>query len=183
MRTATIATLAMCGAWLLAAPARAAEPAGKDEDDQSGADEKQLAKAVQNPVADLISLPFQNNTTYNIGPNDRAANTLNIQPVVPIHVSTDILMIARIIVPIAYQPDLGRVGGGSSGLGDTNPTFFFSPANFKIGKVPLNGTLQAYYNLRADNATQIGSWQARLQIAFLFPTGKAKPAAAVSGAN
>jgi len=54
---------------------------------------------------------------------------------------------------------------------------------FKIGKVPLNGTLQAYYNLRADNATQIGSWQARLQIAFLFPTGKAKPAAAVSGAN
>lgn len=47
-------------------------------------DESELAKATQNPVADMISLPFQNNTTYGNAPYNRAQNILNIQPVIPI---------------------------------------------------------------------------------------------------
>ena len=43
-----------------------------------------LAKQSQNPVADLISLPFQNNTFFGVGPDDDTANVLNIQPVIPI---------------------------------------------------------------------------------------------------
>jgi hypothetical protein len=70
---------------------------------------------VQNPVANLISVPLQNNTTYNIGPHERAANTLNIQPVIPFHLSEEVLLISRTIIPIVYQPDLGSTGGGSSG--------------------------------------------------------------------
>ncbi len=46
--------------------------------EQSDAD---LAKATQNPVADLISLPFQNNTNFDVGPGDDTQNILNIQPV------------------------------------------------------------------------------------------------------
>ena len=46
---------------------------------------------------------------------------------------------------------------------------------FKLGKLPLNGTVQAYYNVRADDATALGLWQARVQLAFLFPAGKPKP--------
>ena len=42
-----------------------------------------LAKAAQNPVADMISLPLQNNTNFGVGPGDDVQNILNIQPVVP----------------------------------------------------------------------------------------------------
>jgi len=45
---------------------------------------------------------------------------------------------------------------------------------FKLGKLPLNGQVQGYYNLHADNATEIGNWQLRIQLAFLFPTAKPK---------
>ena len=47
------------------------------------ADEDQLRKAAQNPIADLISLPLQNNTLFGVGPNDDTVNVLNIQPVIP----------------------------------------------------------------------------------------------------
>jgi hypothetical protein len=38
-----------------------------------------LAKQAQNPVANMISLPFQNNTNFDIGPDDdEVQNVLNI---------------------------------------------------------------------------------------------------------
>jgi hypothetical protein len=128
-----VAAAAVIGLVGMARPARA-EDKGQPAADQPGggeADEQEahgLAKAVQNPVADLISVPFQNNTTYNIGPYDRAQNTLNIQPVVPFHLAEKILLVTRTILPIVYQPDVTSPSGGSSGVGDLNPTFFVAPA-------------------------------------------------------
>ncbi len=86
-----------------------------------------LAAAAQNPIANLISVPFQNNTNFGLGPNnDRTQNILNIQPVVPVPLSDDLLLVTRTILPIVLQPDAG--GSGSIfGLGDLNPTFFFVP--------------------------------------------------------
>ena len=55
------------------------DPASAQQSSGSGAD---LAKAAQNPLASMISLPFQNNTNINMGPNDRTQNVLNIQPVI-----------------------------------------------------------------------------------------------------
>ena len=46
--------------------------------------EEDLAKKTQNPISDLISIPFQNNFDFNIGPHDRTRYTLNIQPVIAI---------------------------------------------------------------------------------------------------
>jgi hypothetical protein len=40
---------------------------------------EQLAKLAQNPVGNLISLPFQNNTNFNFGPDKGTQNVLNIQ--------------------------------------------------------------------------------------------------------
>ena len=48
------------------------------------AQEGDLEKQIQNPVASLISLPFQNNIDTGIGDFDRTRNTLNIQPVYPV---------------------------------------------------------------------------------------------------
>jgi hypothetical protein len=50
---------------------------------RNGHSESDLAKATQNPVSDLISLPFQSNTNFGVGPDDDIQNVLNIQPVIP----------------------------------------------------------------------------------------------------
>jgi hypothetical protein len=98
-----------------------------------------LAAAAQNPVAAMISLPFQNNTFFDAGANhDKTANVLNIQPVLPFTVG-DWNIISRTIAPLITlpsltAPDLGDVIAGSPssndpfGLGDINQTFYFSPA-------------------------------------------------------
>ena len=36
----------------------------------AGESAEELAKKIQNPVADLISVPFQNNFNFNVGPED-----------------------------------------------------------------------------------------------------------------
>jgi hypothetical protein len=94
-----------------------------------GSDQAALAKAAQNPVANMISVPFQNNTAFGWGAFDRTQNVLNIQPVVPITIGENVNLITRTIVPIISQPDIGSETGSTFGLGDVNATVFFSPAH------------------------------------------------------
>ena len=68
---------------------------------------EELAKLAQNPVGNLISLPFQNNTNLNFGPEKGTQNILNIQPVIPISVSDEWNIITRTIVPVISMPSLG----------------------------------------------------------------------------
>jgi hypothetical protein len=93
-----------------------------------------LRKAAQNPVASLISVPFQDNWNFNIGSADRVQNVLNIQPVIPTTLSKNWNLIIRWITPVIYQPVAVPVGDGSTfqqtgyyGLGDMQPQFFISP--------------------------------------------------------
>jgi hypothetical protein len=88
-----------------------------------------LQKATQNPVADLISVPLQDNSNFGIGPNNRTQNVLNIQPVIPSHLTPNWNLITRIIQPIVWQPYANSDSGGDYGFGDMNPTFFLSPTN------------------------------------------------------
>ena len=92
-------------------------------------EEGDLAKKSQNPISDLISLPFQNNTSFSIGPEDRTANTLNIQPVIPVKLSEDWNMITRTIIPLVYAPIVTDSSSGKFGLGDIDFTSWFSPIN------------------------------------------------------
>jgi hypothetical protein len=91
------------------------------------ADNQSLAKAAQNPVADLVSLPFQNNTDFNFGPEEETLNTLNIQPVYPVSLNNDWNLITRTIVPVVSQPGLTPDQDRETGLGDTTFTAFLSP--------------------------------------------------------
>jgi len=98
--------------------------------------EEALQKATQNPVASLISVPVQNNNNFGIQPGDRVQDVLNIQPVIPIGVSKDWNLIVRWITPIIYQPlpaPSPAPQTGVYGLGDMQPSFFFSPRN--AGKI------------------------------------------------
>ncbi|MGO4739236.1 transporter, partial [Bosea sp. 2KB_26] len=87
----------------------------QEEPGKSTAD---LAKAAQNPVADMISLPFQNNFNFNVGPHKQLQNVLNIQPVIPITLNKDWNLITRWITPVIAQPALTVNGEREFGLGD-----------------------------------------------------------------
>jgi len=92
-------------------------------------DAADLAKQSQNPVGNMISLPFQNNTSFGIGPNDSKSNVLNIQPVYPVGLSKNWNLINRAIIPVIYQEAIfPEVGSSAFGLGDTSYTGFISPA-------------------------------------------------------
>jgi hypothetical protein len=94
----------------------------------AGEDAAALAKKLSNPVASLISVPFQNNFDFDMGPNEGGWRyTLNFQPVIPITLNADWNLISRTILPIIHQSDV--VGtGGQSGIGDIVQSFFLSPA-------------------------------------------------------
>jgi len=88
-----------------------------------------LAKAAQNPIANMISLPLQNNTNLNIGPNDETQNILNVQPVWPFELNEDWNVITRTIIPVTSQPDIFTPAndGRINGIGDVSFSAFISP--------------------------------------------------------
>jgi hypothetical protein len=81
-----------------------ASQVGAPPPSSSSNDEAALAEKLQNPIADLISVPFQNNTNFNVGPRKGAQDILNIQPVIPLHVTADWNVITRTIVPLTWSP-------------------------------------------------------------------------------
>ena len=90
---------------------------------------EELAKLAQNPVGNMISLPFQNNTNLNFGPEKGTQNILNIQPVIPIEVDKDWNIITRTIAPIIWMPALSPDIGAKSGFGDIQFSALLSPAS------------------------------------------------------
>lgn len=93
----------------------------------------ELAKKLANPIASLISVPFQNNTFYGIGSLKGTQNVLNVQPVVPIKLTENLNLITRYIIPIVTQYNVTGEGASQSGLGDATLSAFFSPSKTKNG--------------------------------------------------
>lgn len=91
------------------------------EEDQA----EDLAQQAANPIADLMSFPFQNNLNMNYGEFNRNTNVLNIQPVIPLFNGK---LITRTIFPIVSIPDYASSEGTlTSGLADIVFTPFYVP--------------------------------------------------------
>ena len=93
--------------------------------------QEELAKESQNPLGNIISLPFENNTSFGIGPKDAVQNVLNLKPVYPLPLGRWNL-INRGILPIIYQEERVEGEGDEFGLGDFTYQAFFSPIESRI---------------------------------------------------
>jgi len=98
-----------------------------DKTTESSDKASDLAKQSQNPVADMVSLPFQYNTYFNTGPKDKTQNVLLVQPVVPMTINDNWNFIARPIIPILEQPPFVDGQNRNYGLGNIQFQGFFSP--------------------------------------------------------
>jgi len=95
---------------------------------QAGADDADLAKKLQNPIADLISVPIKLDWDTGAGPADADRTTYTVQPVIPFSLNEKVNVISRTIVPVYIDADSPVKGGSdSTGMGDILQSFFFSP--------------------------------------------------------
>jgi hypothetical protein len=93
----------------------------------------EIAKQAQNPIANLVSVPFENDFNPQTGVNKNDSYVLQMKPVVPFRLSNDWTLITRTIIPVIQVPDLAPGVRGTTGLGDVQESLFLSPA--KAGPV------------------------------------------------
>lgn len=85
-----------------------------------------LATQSQNPIASLISLPFEFDSYQNVGEEDRTQNIILFKPVVPVGISENWELVLRGIIPFIDQPDSGPIDG-KTGVGDIQLQSYFVP--------------------------------------------------------
>jgi hypothetical protein len=152
----------------LAQQTAAPPPAARD-------DSLELAKKTQNPIADLISLPFQNNLNFGYGAKDAPHSSstqyvLNIQPVVPVKVTDELNLLTRPIIPVIRQPDLID-GGETWGLADIQLQTYLSPSGTDKITWGIGPVLQFP---SATNGKKLGTekWSAGPGLVVLTQPGK-----------
>lgn len=97
---------------------------GQSESADSSAE---MAKKLANPIGALISVPFQSNFDFGGGPDDEGFQyKLNLQPIVPLTLNEDWLVISRTILPFVYQENISGATSQTA-LADTVQSFFLSP--------------------------------------------------------
>ncbi len=114
---------------------------------QGSSQDAELAKELQNPVADLITVPLE--SRFDFGGSNKLRYTLNMQPVLPIELGSNLVLVSRTILPIIYAEATGNNQRSRTGLGDTNQSFFLA------SKEPVNGWIMgAGPVLRLPTATE-----------------------------
>jgi hypothetical protein len=98
-----------------------------DYDRDDDVDDDDLARASQNPVADLISLPIKNRFEFDRGDEDAFAYTIELQPVLPVKLG-EWNLINRFIIPLTYQEPAFEGMSYDTGLRNITYQAFFSPA-------------------------------------------------------
>jgi len=133
-----------------------------------------LAKKLSNPVASLISVPFQYNVDFGAGLTGEATKmTLNVQPVVPISISKSANLIVRTIVPVIWQTNLFGNELSEFGLGDTTQSFFYSPKAPMKGGIIWGAGPVFYYPTGTNEFTTGKKWGAGPTFVVLKQAGPA----------
>jgi hypothetical protein len=132
----------------------------------AGASLEELSKQLQNPLADLVSVPFQNNFNGG-GPNGSASYLLNFQPVIPIELDRTWNLILRPIVPYYNVPLV--TGERSTGLGEIILETFLSPS--KASRFIWGVGLALSFPTATNEAVSTGCFAAGPVVALVYMDG------------
>lgn len=131
-----------------------------------------LAQELNNPVADLITLPVQMNYDSDIGPaEDGQKLQVNIQPVIPVELNEDWNLITRTIVPVISQEDLFPGAESQFGLGDISVSLFASPKKSNNGVIWGVGPV-LYLKTATDDLLGAEKWGAGPSAVVLTMRGR-----------
>ena len=120
---------------MLGAAARSMSAQESSHATEAGQGASDIAKAAQNPIAHLISVPLENDFYPLTGASKEDEYVLEIKPVVPIPLSRGWNLITRTIIPVIQTPDLSPEVSARSGLGDVQESLFFSPTKAGPGGI------------------------------------------------
>jgi hypothetical protein len=118
-----------------------------------------VAKLAQNPIANLVSVPFENDFNPETGYKKEDSYVLQIKPVMPFSLSDDWTLITRTIIPIIQVPDLAPGVRGVSGLGDIEESLFLSPSKASTviwGAGPVFSFPTASHDLLGSGKLSVG---------------------------
>jgi hypothetical protein len=117
---ATIKRILLCLSCLILVTGFAYTPLAQAEatENHSEENDNDLALKLQNPVANLISVPIQNNWDFGAGSTNAMRYTVNVQPVIPFSITDDWNLITRTIMPISHLEPSVAGGNDVNGLGD-----------------------------------------------------------------
>ena len=168
IHTATLVALNL--PLLLASPLSLSAPADGHVDPGEGGLEE-IAKSAQNPVAAMISLPLQNNTNFNVGPEEETQNILNIQPVIPFSLNENWNLITRTIIPVISQPKFAPGQDRENGIGDVQFSAFLSPVQPTSGGWIWGAGPIAQLDTSTDDRLGSQRWGLGPSVVVLRPTG------------
>ena len=135
--------------------------------------QEEIAKASQNPLTAMYSLPIQNNTYFNIGPDNKTKNIANFQPVLPFDLNDDWTVVTRTIIPIVSNPSLGSTPYERTfGIGDTTFTAFFTPKTATESGWIWGIGPSLYFPTATDNDLGTKKWGAGASAVALKMDGK-----------
>ncbi len=117
-----VSAVVMLLVWGLVLPVGAQSESSKE----SKAD---LAQELNNPIADLMTIPIQMtyDRDYNAQDSGKKLQT-NIQPVIPFKMNDDWNLITRTVLPLISQKNITPGSGSQFGLGDTSISLYASPS-------------------------------------------------------
>jgi hypothetical protein len=135
-----------------ASPSAAAVSTGSSDNSAEAA----AKDAAQNPVAHVVSIPFQSNTYFQVGAYKRRENVTLIEPVIPFKLTDNWILITRTIMPVVYVPRVSPSEATTVGFSNLNPQFYLSPAH--PGSIIWGVGPQLWLPTASDKTIGVNKW-------------------------